>query len=183
MGISRSPVREAIRRLAVRGLISEQPRRGSFVTQLTRPLVSQVYDCRRALEGLAARRVVESDDAANHMALLSGIVADMGRARTRHDHVGMAEADYRFHLTLCKLTGNAWLIRLYDQLADQIQLMQTVDASAHASSETIDLMMTHGAIVEAIASRDPDAAELAAVTHIDLSEGLFFSEVPDIPDE
>ena len=182
MGISRAPVREAIRHLAVRGLLREEPRRGAFVAHLTRSAVRQVYDCRRALEGLAARRVAASPVLDEHVVELRSILAEMDRARARQDHVRMAEADHRFHLTLCELTGNTWLSRLYGQIADQSRLMQAVDTFAHAERETADVVMMHAPIVDAIETGDPDAAERAALAHIDLSERLFLSEVPDLAD-
>lgn len=182
MGISRAPVREAIRHLAVRGLLREEPRRGSFVAHLTRSTVRQVYDCRRALEGLAARRIAASPDLDEHVGQLRSNVIEMDRAVARNDQVRMAEADHRFHLTLCELTGNTWLIRLYGQLSDQSRLMQALDTFAHAETDGHELVMRHEPIAEAIASGDPDAAERATVAHIDLSERLFLSEVPDLAD-
>lgn len=182
MGISRAPVREAIRHLAVRGLLREEPRRGSFVPRLTRTGVRQVYDCRRALEGLAARRVASSPELEAHVTDLRSIVSEMDRAGARHDFVRMADADHRFHLKLCELTDNTWLIRLYGQLADQSRLMQALDTFAHADVDSRELVMRHEPIVGAIATGDPAAAERAAIAHIDLSERLFLSEVPDLAD-
>lgn len=182
MGISRAPVREAIRHLAVRGLLSEEPRRGSFVARLTRSAVREVYDCRRALEGLAARRISSSPDLVSHVAALQELVGVMEHAAASHQHVRMADADHRFHLTLCELTGNSWLIRLYAQIADQSRLMQALDTFAHANVDTRDLVMRHQPIVDAVASGDARAAEQAVNAHIDLSERLFLSEVPDLAD-
>ena len=99
------------------------------------------------------------------------------------DPISMAEVDHRFHSTLCELTGNVWLVRLYEQLADQSLMMQALDSVAHAQSDRRELAMRHSPIVEAIAGGDPDAAEHAIVAHIDLSERLFLDEVPDIDAE
>jgi DNA-binding GntR family transcriptional regulator len=183
MEISRAPVREAIRRLAARGLVVEEPRRGAFVTRLTQSGVRQVYDCRRALEGLAARRLSESSGVSRHVARLSALVEEMERAAVRRDQLAMAEADHRFHLMICELTGNAWLIRLYAQLADQSRLMQALDTFAHPLADERELVMRHAPIVEAIATGSGDRAEAALTAHIDLSERLFLSEVPDVLDE
>jgi DNA-binding GntR family transcriptional regulator len=183
MGISRAPVREAIRQLAARGLVKEEPRRGAFVSRLTPSGARQVYDCRRALEGLAARRISVDADLAVHVARLREIVRDMERAGIRKDSVAMAEVDHRFHLTLCELTGNSWLSRLYGQLSDQSRLMQALDTFAHLDADARELVMRHEPIVDAIASGDPKVAEREVVAHIDLSERLFLSEVPDLADE
>ncbi len=183
MGISRAPVREALHQLAARGLLVEEPRRGMFVTRLSRSSVQHVYDCRRALEGLAARRIAVATGRGDAVARLRQIVGEMDEASREGDPLAMAEVDHRFHTTLCDLTGNAWLIRLYQQLADQSRLMQTLDSVAHADSDKRQLVMLHEPIVTAIATGDPDQAEQAVVAHIDLSERLFLDEVPDVAED
>lgn len=180
MGISRAPVREALAQLAARGLVEEMPRRGTFVAQLTRIGAEHVYDCRRALEGLAARRIAEQAELAGPTARLREIVDDMDNVAGDRDPLAMAEIDHRFHMTLCDLTGNSWLVRLYEQLADQSLMMQALDSVAHAQADTRELAMRHAPIVDAIATGAPDEAERAIVEHIDLSERLFLNEVPDI---
>ncbi len=179
MGVSRAPVREALRQLAARGLVHEEPRRGAFVARLSRARVREVYDCRRALEGLAARRLSAADRREAHVERLAAIVADMDAAS---DPLVAAETDHRFHVTLCELTGNGWLQRLYAQLADQSRMMQALDSVAHADADRRELVMLHAPIVDAIASGDPAAGEEAVVAHIDLSERLFLAEVPELED-
>jgi DNA-binding GntR family transcriptional regulator len=183
MGISRAPVREAIRQLAAHGLVTEEPRRGAFVTGLTSSSAAQIYDCRRALEGLAARRIAAGPRLEENLALLRSIMSQMEAASKKRDHVRMAEADHQFHSKLCDLTGNRWLMNLYAQISDLNRLMQALDTFAHLDADQRDLVMRHEPIVDAIASADPDAAEQAVIAHIDLSERLFLSEVPDIADD
>jgi len=183
MGISRAPVREAIRQLAARGLVHEEPRRGAFVTRLTSDTAHEVYECRRALEGLAARRLAGDPGVADHVARLRTMVVEMERAAMRKDALAMADADHRFHLALCELTGNAWLANLYAQIADQSRLMQTLDVEAHLDADESELAYRHAPIVDAIESRDPDAAEAAVLAHVDLSERLFLSEVPIVAED
>jgi DNA-binding GntR family transcriptional regulator len=183
MGISRAPVREALRQLAARGLVQEKPRRGAFVTRLTRSRVEEVYDCRRALEGLAARRLASrAHKDSEAAATLRAIVEEMDEAAGEGNPFTMAQVDHRFHITLCELTGNSWLVRLYEQLADQSRMMQALDSVAHADSDKRDLVMRHEPIVEAIESGNPKAAERAVVAHIDLSQRLFLEEVADAGD-
>jgi DNA-binding GntR family transcriptional regulator len=183
MGISRAPVREALRQLAALGLVQEEPRRGAFVRRLSRASVQHVYDCRRALESLAARRVAADPELAVHVAALQALVEEMNRASRRRDPVQMAEVDHRFHTTLCEATGNTWLTRLYAQIADQSRLMQSLDAIAHAEADAHELAWRHQPIVDAVGSGDADAAAEAVLAHIDLSERLFLNEVPDLADE
>jgi DNA-binding GntR family transcriptional regulator len=177
MGISRAPVREAIRQLAARGLTEEIPRRGAFVARLTSGGVNQVYECRRALEGLAARRIATGAGGAGAIGRLQAIVHEMDDAG---DPLLRARIDHRFHRTLCDLTGNDWLVRLYEQLADQSLMMQAIDAAVHADADRRDLVIQHQPIVDAIATGKEDRAEEAIVAHIDLAERLFLQEVPDL---
>jgi GntR family transcriptional regulator, gluconate operon transcriptional repressor len=183
MGISRAPVREALRQLAARGLVEEEPRRGAFVTRLTPARVSEIYDCRRALEGLAARRLAAGDAREDAVSTLRSLVAEMEAAAKAGDPLAMADVDHRFHVTLCELTANGWLVRLYEQLADQSRMLQALDSVAHAQSDRRDLVMRHEPIVDAIASADPDTAEDAIVAHIDLAERLFLQEVPGMAED
>jgi DNA-binding GntR family transcriptional regulator len=183
MGISRAPVREALHQLAARGLLVEEPRRGMFVTRLSRSSARHVYDCRRALEGLAAQRIAVAPGLREAVGRLRQIVGEMDAASRYGDPLATAEVDHRFHTTLCDLTGNTWLIRLYQQLADQSRLMQALDSVAHADSDKRELVMRHEPIVTAIATGDPGRAEQAVVAHIDLSERLFLDEVPDVAED
>jgi GntR family transcriptional regulator of gluconate operon len=173
MGISRAPVREAIRNLAARGLVDEEPRRGAFVTQLSHRTAHNVYDCRRALEGLAARRLADFSNLDELVKVLQGIVHEMADLS---GGIASAEVDHRFHVTLCELADNAWLIRLYAQIADQSRLMQALDSFAHPSADD-DLATPHQAIVDAILSANPKFAEQAVVVHIDLAEEYFLAAI------
>jgi GntR family transcriptional regulator of gluconate operon len=172
MGISRAPVREAIRNLAARGLVDEEPRRGAFVTRLSHRNAHNVYDCRRALEGLAARRLADFSNLSERVKVLQGIVREMADLS---GGIASAEADHRFHVTLCELADNAWLIRLYAQIADQSRLIQALDSFAHPSAD--DLATPHQAIVDAILSANPKFAEQAVVAHIDLAEEYFLAAI------
>ena len=143
----------------------------------------EIYDCRRALEGLAARRLAaDADGRQPAVERLRGLVAEMQVVSTGHDPLARADVDHRFHVALCELTGNEWLIRLYAQIADQSRLMQTLDSTAHLQPDGYELVAMHQPIVDALESRDEGAAEKAVVAHIDLSERLFVSEVPAVAD-
>jgi GntR family transcriptional regulator of gluconate operon len=179
MGISRAPVREAIRQLAARGLVLEQPRRGAFVTRLSRAAVHEVYDCRRALESLAGRRLAVTTDVDDRIRPLRTIVEEMAQI-SFNDPLARADADHRFHSMLCEVTENTWLIRLYEQIADQSRLIQALDSFAHRRLTTYDLAPVHRPIVDAIATAEPYAAERAILEHIDVAERLFVADLPEI---
>jgi DNA-binding GntR family transcriptional regulator len=175
MGLSRAPVREAIRRLAAQGLVREEPRRGAFVASLSRSGVMDIYDCRRALESMAARRVATERPAEARR--LAEIMRGMRPIARRGDRVEMAEADIAYHQTLCALAGNAWLDRLYGVIADQMRLLLTVNNVAHPPVDVNELADIHRPITDAIADGDPEAAVAAVIEHLDVAEQLFLAEV------
>ena len=175
MGLSRSPVREAIRRLAARGLVEETARRGAVVTSLSRADARQVYDCRRALESLAARRLAAASGVSS-AAALEAIRMRMGEVSASQNASEVADIDAEFHARLCELTGNDWLIRLNGMIADQNRLIQSLNNVAHPPSNLHEMQEIHAPIVEAIASGDADRAERAVLEHIDQAERLFLAE-------
>jgi DNA-binding GntR family transcriptional regulator len=182
MGLSRAPVREAIRRLAAQGLVEEAPRRGAFVSRLSRVGVHEIYDCRRALEGIAARRVAVMQPAAALAALDDIVETEMEDVARRRDAVGMADADGRFHRALVAAAANEWLDRLYAQIADQMRLISTLDNTAHPGADVAELAAIHRPVVAALRAGDPDAAETVTLRHIDTAERLFMDAVGDVLD-
>ncbi|HWF71944.1 MAG TPA: GntR family transcriptional regulator [Solirubrobacteraceae bacterium] len=103
--ISRGPVREALAQLRAEGLVIDRPRRGSFVAELTMNDVREIYELRAALEGRAARLLIERDDRAALAEL--GVIIDAMKAATEiDDRDGFADLDTRFHTELCRLSGN-----------------------------------------------------------------------------
>jgi DNA-binding GntR family transcriptional regulator len=177
MGLSRAPVREAIRRLAAQGLVDEEPRRGAFVASLSRAGVHEIYECRRALEGLAARRVAVAQPEAALAGLEEIVEGEMEDVARRRDAVGMADADSRFHRALVAAAANGWLDRLYAQIADQMRLISTLDNTAHPGADVDELAAIHRPVVSALRDGDPDAAEEATIGHIDTAERLFLEAV------
>jgi DNA-binding GntR family transcriptional regulator len=181
MGVSRAPVREAIRRLAAQGLVREEPRRGAFVTSLSRRQVSEVYDCRRALEGLAVQRVAAEDDG-SVADELEEIIDEMYRVARRGDRDELASIDQHFHTRLCEHAGNTWLDRLYALIADQMRLILTVNNVAHPLDDVNEMAEIHRPIVRAIAAREPAAALAAVLEHLDTAERLFLDEASGVID-
>jgi GntR family transcriptional regulator of gluconate operon len=180
MGVSRAPVREAIRRLAAQGLVREEPRRGAFVASLSRTSIAEIYDCRRALEGIAARRVAEDSEAA--VRELRAVIVEMRKISRRSNQDEMAGIDQHFHSRLCDLAQNASLSRLYAQISDQMRLILTVNNVAHPVTDVDELAAIHIPIVDALATGDPALAERAVIEHLDEAEQLFFAETSRLID-
>jgi DNA-binding GntR family transcriptional regulator len=125
MQISRTPIREAISKLNKEGLVEYRPYKGHFVRSFTAKEVSDLFEVRKALEGLAIRLAVAklTDD---DLTLLRRILGNIDTALAEGDLVAYSTADREFHTVVAQMSENASLIELLDRLGMQIQIMRTI---------------------------------------------------------
>jgi DNA-binding GntR family transcriptional regulator len=162
LGVSRSPVREAILRLAQEQLAREEPRRGAVVASVGTPELARLYEVREVLEGLAARLAVENCG--------QRLVNDLRSVLAAHERAvdntaldAHMEADMRFHSLIRKASGNPELISLLDGIQTRVRLaMVTTTVTAGPRRALED----HRQILDAISSGDPELAERRAREHI-----------------
>lgn len=163
LALSRTPVREAIKRLEREGLVHSIPNRGTFVAELTASDISEIYQVREQLEGFAARIAAEKMSEDNIKKLeeeisLLNILASEGRL------VEIVDSDIRLHKHIIASTQNSRLIELLGTLDDQ---MHRVRALFPHSSQWLDATLAdHTNIVNAIKARDAEAAEKAMKAHL-----------------
>ncbi|MBP2148228.1 GntR family transcriptional regulator [Xanthobacter flavus] len=160
LGVSRTPVREALTRLTARGLIEATPA-GLVVATISRPQTLELYAMREVLEGSAARFAAQHA-APSEIAMLDRLSSAFETAFGDADR--LAELNRRFHSAIVDAAHNRYLVRMLDELSDALALLpgttfQLAERGPLAVRE-------HAAIVAAIAARDPDAAERAARLHI-----------------
>ena len=159
--VSRTPVREAVRRLAHDGLVESSPNRGVRVRELTPQEVNDVYELRELLEGTAARRAAERAEACDIerlRALLAHI--DTLPASEPAAHI---RADEALHDAIVAIAGNEALFDLTRRLYGRVARVKIITRDTNTSRRTRE---QHLAIVEAIAAHDPDGAERAMREHI-----------------
>jgi DNA-binding GntR family transcriptional regulator len=163
LGVSRSPVRDALLRLERTGLVSLVPRRGAVVLNPDADDLAQLFEIREALEGTAARLAAErmTDHERTGLAALVAEHSDAVAAGDQRRHV---ELDLAFHASIRAGTRNRRLVDSLDLLSDQIELAIYANAARRWSVDRA--LREHRAIVDAITRRDADAAESAARTHI-----------------
>jgi DNA-binding GntR family transcriptional regulator len=125
MGVSRTPLREAISRLVEKGLVEYRPYQGNFVRVLSSREVSEIYQVRRALEELAIRLAAEKMTP-ERLAEARAILDDLGNAMERGDIDGVNEADDRFHLTIARFSENETLIAALDDLENKVAIIRSV---------------------------------------------------------
>lgn len=163
MGISRGPVREALRSLAQQGLVVAHRRRGTFVYQLTKGEARDLVLFRAAVEGVAARTVAEKQPQ-EAMARLVGLVRELEDGIDRNQFEKLRDLDIAFHQTLLEASGNRWVLRAWSNLHPFVWLL--VGAVLPAPEEDRSLGPRHRRVLTALCSGDPDAAERAIREHI-----------------
>lgn len=156
-GISRTPLREALLRLASEGLVEVRPRHGMRVLPVSVDDMREIYEILTELESAAARRSAERGLSAAAVAELEQAVADMDAALAADDLDAWAEADGRFHKGLAAASGNRRLQAVVNHYLDQAHRVRMVTLRIRPRPATSN--QDHAAVVDAIRRRDPETAE------------------------
>ena len=164
LGVSRTPVREAIRMLSDEGLVLLIPRRGAQVAEISRQELSDVLEVRSSLEKLAIRRACEriTDD---QIRLLEKAEEAFREAVATKDLTAIAEADVAFHDVIYGAAGNRRLLAILSNLREQMYRFRL----EYLKQPGILGVLTgeHDAIVEAVRGRDTEKAVLLVMAHIE----------------
>jgi len=121
VGMSRTPLREALVQLQNEGLVAIVPRRGVRIVPLTVADMREVYDLLQWLESQAAYALARRADRDAYVKELRELVREMTRALAAGDIVAWARANDRFHIRLVESAGNGRLVRICENLLDQSQ--------------------------------------------------------------
>jgi DNA-binding GntR family transcriptional regulator len=167
LGVSRTPVREAFRKLELEGLVSQTGRRTLVVTQVSAQDMREVFQIRAALEGLAAAMAAENAGP-RHLTRFRSIVADMERCLEAGDLKGFGRLNDRFNETLYEAAGSARLSQMLESLREYVSRLTRVGYDAPGRPR--EALAEHAAIVDAIAARDAEAARQAATGHVQHSQ-------------
>jgi DNA-binding GntR family transcriptional regulator len=164
-GVSRTPVREALRQLKIDGLVEIVPNRGALVLGWTAGDLDDIHDLRAMLEGYAVRRAAETGavDIAALEALCAGmesLLAVEGEA----SYARIGELSSEFHTVLYQASGNRQLLSVMPALI-QIPLARE-GYHQRTPADVVRSMSQHREIVEAVAARDGDWAEAVMRAHI-----------------
>ena len=160
LGVSPTPVREALRRLAAEGLVEIAPWRGVTVHQLSDKEVVETYQCREALEGFACRLAAKRMDAEG-IRQLRRLLEASARARTAAEVV---DVNSRIHNLIFGYAGNETLRVMLGQLREMIMEDRALSADSTVRRQAIHA--EHIAIVSALERQDADAAERAMRRHV-----------------
>jgi len=163
LGVSRTPVREALRKLEQEGLVLTRPGRGAAVAQIMQSDLEDVLEVREALEELAVRRAC-ARISEEQFARLCGIADDFAVSLRAGDLAGAAGDDEAFHAVLCEAAGNRRLSQLMDSLRSRMYRYRL--ESLKNKKNHPDLIRQHTLICEAVKAKDEEMAASAIRMHI-----------------
>jgi len=167
LGVSRTPVREAIRKLELEGYVIMMPRRGTYVANLSIRDVNEVFEIRTTLDslasGLAAERITDEE-----LERLERLLVLIGEYIEQNDMEKIVETDMEFHDILYQASRNSRLVGIIYNLREQLTRFRSTSMSYPGRlKETLE---EHIRIVEAIAQGNVELAQKAAEDHMEKSE-------------
>ncbi|SHH32680.1 GntR family transcriptional regulator [Tepidibacter thalassicus] len=173
LGVSRTPVREAIRKLELEGLVVMLPRKGAYVADVSLKDIIEVLEIRGALEGLAAsvaaERMTEED-----LEKLELISYEFKKSLENKDIEMMVQKDIELHDIIFNSTNNQKLIQINNSLREQVYRFRVTYISDYDTSK--NLVKEHEDIIEAIYNRDSKLAMERAMAHIENAENFIIEK-------
>jgi DNA-binding GntR family transcriptional regulator len=166
LGVSRTPVKDALNRLALEGLIEKVARRGTFVTTLSPRDVAELFDLRLVLESYAAQKVLEKGKVELLLAEMGKCMADIDRIAESDDpdYDAYMSSNRDLHLALIRLADNNRLLQMYESLNIHIQVARV--HYSHSVESVAQTQQEHQAIYEAFESGDLEQMNQSIATHI-----------------
>ena len=173
MGVSRTPIREAIRKLEKEGLVTIEPRRGAYASMISTEDMVEILEVRQDLEGLAAYFAANrmSDE---QMKELKEVSNSYNEAVKRGKMEDMIKYDTRFHHIIVESCRNKILVQMIEQLQELVLRFRYIYYDNFRRAE--NMPEEHEAIVAAISEGNADKARAAADIHIDRLKELVVKE-------
>jgi DNA-binding GntR family transcriptional regulator len=171
LGISRVPVREALRLLESQGIVVSTPYKGMRLMQISSRSVAELTRVRLALETLALREILAAPDLPARVQALRQATERHRLAAETTDPAEVAAAECGFHGELCRVSGNETLHGLWQSLARQLAVVWGLGFDP---TDRARLAGDHARLLESLAAGDAAGAEAAVAQHVRWHEGLDF---------
>lgn len=163
LGVSRGPLREALRILESEGLISSEPGHGSHVVQISERDIREIYSLRRILEEEAFRLAAQGATDAQ-LQQLDDILEAMFEAAGRGDHDTVLDLDLEFHKQVWRMSGHSRLEAYLNEVAAQARMYIAVQTSLY--DDLAAGISDHREMLGALRERDPERAIRALLGHL-----------------
>jgi DNA-binding GntR family transcriptional regulator len=166
-GISRTPLREAIKVLASEGLITMKMRRGAYVTEVDKQEIAQIFQVIALLEGNACK-VVANNANDQQLELLDGIHLRLEKAAADRDIDRFFELNQEFHDKIQEISGNRWMRKVITDLRQVLKLQRRNSLTKLGRLE--QSLQEHRQILSAIIAREGDLAQELMINHLQLGQ-------------
>ena len=163
MGVSRTPIREAIRQLELEGLVQSIPNKGATVTGISSKDIEDIYTIRMMIEGLAARWAAENITPAELEELKEALEFEEFYT-IRNDTEHLMKFDSRFHEIIFRASKSKPLMHTLSTFHHYIQRARNVSLGSPGRAQKV--LEEHKAILQAILEKDPDRAEKLTTEHV-----------------
>jgi len=163
LGVSRTPVREALRQLELEGLVTMIPNKGAYVTGITSKDMHDIYMIRSSLEGLCAKWACDHITQTQIEELEEILYLSDFHAKKNHNEQ-MVELDNKFHELIYEASGSKILYHVLSDFHHYVERIRKITLAM--PSRASQASQEHAAILEAIKKRDGDLAEQLAYEHI-----------------
>jgi DNA-binding GntR family transcriptional regulator len=175
LGLSRTPVREALQRLDAEGLVEVLPHRGARVVRWSTRDLEEIFELRALLEPYAAARAARVGLADDELAVLDGLCDAMEHAAAEDDLPGLAELNSRFHAAVLAASGNG---RLPALLTSVVHAPLVIGTFRRYDDESLRRSMNHHReLVAALRAGDPDWAGSVMRSHIRAAAGYLIAHL------
>ena len=173
MGVSRTPIREAIRKLEKEGLVIIEPRRGAYVSEMSVKDMIDILEVRSNLEGLAACLAAERITK-KELEELSSVADDFAASVEKDDMSGMIKSDINFHRIIVEASRNKPLIDMVEELQELVLRFRYIYYQDFRRAK--EMLPEHKGILAAIKEGQPESAKEGAFSHIDRLKEMIMRE-------
>jgi DNA-binding GntR family transcriptional regulator len=162
LGVSRTPIREAMTVLEQEGFVRTRPRRGIFVVRKTKREIVEMITVMAALESMAARLAAERASPAD-IAELHGLMDEFRNGNSSGRLAEYSDANIAFHQAIIKMSGSALITEMTENLFIHMRAIRKI--TIHQENRAARSITDHFRIIEALERRDPELAERLAREH------------------
>jgi len=166
LGVSKTPIREALRQLERDGFVVNVPSRGSMISHITSQEIHDVFQIREIIEAGAAKRAAEMGGTGEIRRVRQENEQVLKEIDAAEEYVNEWGAWEDLHQVIVRSLDNVGLVEVYNGLLDRIQRIRNYYGKRLTRRRYHDIMVEHNEIADAILASDPDRAEVAMTVHL-----------------